>query len=307
MSRFLKQSTASQTRTIGQFVDDTDFKTPETALTIANTDVRLKKNGADDVAKNSGGATHDVNGYYHLTLDATDTNTVGELHLHVQVAGALGVWAVFWVLEEVVYDALFGAAAAGYGTAQTGDSFARLGAPAGASVSADIAAIEAQTDDIGTPAGASIAADIAAVKSETAAILADTTVIGTPAGASVSADIAAVKTETASIQSDTDNIQTRLPETLIGGRMDSNAQAAATDLITSTVLADSAVDEILDDPVEGAITLRQAIRLILAAVAAKLSGAASTTVTIRDVNDTANRIVATVDADGNRTAVVLTP
>ena len=32
---------------------------------------------------------------------------------------------------------------------QTGDSFARLGAPAGASVSADIAAIEAQTDDIG--------------------------------------------------------------------------------------------------------------------------------------------------------------
>lgn len=32
---------------------------------------------------------------------------------------------------------------------QTGDSYARLGAPVGASVSADIAAIEAQTDDIG--------------------------------------------------------------------------------------------------------------------------------------------------------------
>jgi hypothetical protein len=38
---------------------------------------------------------------------------------------------------------------------QTGDSFARLGAPAGASVSADIAAIEAQTDDIGA-AGAGL-------------------------------------------------------------------------------------------------------------------------------------------------------
>lgn len=43
------------------------------------------------------------------------------------------------------------------GTAQTGDSFARLGAPAGASIAADIAAIEAQTDDIGA-AGAGLTA-----------------------------------------------------------------------------------------------------------------------------------------------------
>jgi hypothetical protein len=42
-------------------------------------------------------------------------------------------------------------------TAQTGDAYARLGAPAGASVSADIAAIEAQTDDIGA-AGAGLTA-----------------------------------------------------------------------------------------------------------------------------------------------------
>lgn len=42
-------------------------------------------------------------------------------------------------------------------TVQTGDSFARLGAPAGASISADIAAIEAQTDDIGA-AGAGLTA-----------------------------------------------------------------------------------------------------------------------------------------------------
>ena len=40
-------------------------------------------------------------------------------------------------------------------TVQTGDSFARLGAPAGASVSADVAVIEGQTDDIGV-AGAGL-------------------------------------------------------------------------------------------------------------------------------------------------------
>lgn len=54
-------------------------------------------------------------------------------------------------------------------TAQTGDAFARLGAPAGASVSADIAAIEAQTDDIGA-AGAGLTA----ITTDLAAILVDT-------------------------------------------------------------------------------------------------------------------------------------
>lgn len=43
------------------------------------------------------------------------------------------------------------------GTPQTGDSFARLGAPAGASLSVDVAAIEGQTDDIGI-AGAGLTA-----------------------------------------------------------------------------------------------------------------------------------------------------
>ena len=62
----------------------------------------------------------------------------------------------------------------------------------------------------------------------------------------------------------------------------------------------------LANGVETGYTLRQSTRLMLAALAGKLSGADGTTVTIRDVNDTADRIVATVDSNGNRTAVVLT-
>lgn len=46
------------------------------------------------------------------------------------------------------------------GTAQSGDNFARLGAPAGASIAADIAASFAR---IGAPVGASISADIAGI------------------------------------------------------------------------------------------------------------------------------------------------
>jgi hypothetical protein len=79
--------------------------------------------------------------------------------------------------------------------AQTGDNFARLGAPAGASVSADIAAIEAQTDDIGAAGAGLTAADDA--------ILA---ILGAPVGASLSADVAAVKAQTAAIETDTAEI-----------------------------------------------------------------------------------------------------
>ena len=81
-------NTASQEISIGPFVDETDGFTSETGLTIANTDVRLKKNGADWAAKNSGGATHEEFGNYRITLDATDTNAVGLLEIAVHVAGA---------------------------------------------------------------------------------------------------------------------------------------------------------------------------------------------------------------------------
>lgn len=108
---FLKQSTASQSVVIGPFVDSTDGNTAETALTVNASDIRLSKNGANIVAKNSGGGTHDELGYYTITLDATDTDTVGRLQVMVHVAGALPVYHEFQVLEEAIFDALFAASA----------------------------------------------------------------------------------------------------------------------------------------------------------------------------------------------------
>lgn len=114
MSNFLKQATASQSRSIGPFLDDTDFKTAETGLTIANTDIKLVINGAASANKNSGGGTHRINGVYGVTFDATDTATCGEIEVSVAVAGALPVFKTYVVVEEVVYDMLFGASAIGY-------------------------------------------------------------------------------------------------------------------------------------------------------------------------------------------------
>ena len=62
--------------------------------------------------------------------------------------------------------------------------------------------------------------------------------------------------------------------------------------------------ELLDNQdIETGYSLREALRLVLSSLAGKLSGASGTTITIRNVTDTKNRIVATVDSNGNRTAV----
>lgn len=104
----LRQSTASQEIDLGYFLDSTDGDTEETGLTIANTDIKLRKHGGTTlINKNSGGATHISNGIYHATLDATDTNTAGMLTVYVHVAGALPVKATFNVMTASAYDAKY--------------------------------------------------------------------------------------------------------------------------------------------------------------------------------------------------------
>jgi hypothetical protein len=171
---YLRQSTASQEMLIGPFLDDTDGKTAKTGLTIANTDVKLWKRGATSEAnKNSGGGTHVAAGRYYITLDDTDTNTLGELEINVVMSGALPVQKRCIVLPANVFDSFVlgsdtldinvvdwkGSTA----PAMTGDAYARLGAPAGASVSADVAAIKASVDTVDD-----------FLDTEVAAILADT-------------------------------------------------------------------------------------------------------------------------------------
>lgn len=108
----LRQSTASQEIPLGHFVDDTDGKTAETGLTIANTDIKIWKSGATTLAdKNSGGATHISGGIYYAVLDATDTNTIGPMVIFVAVSGALAVRLECCVLDETVYDVKYGTTA----------------------------------------------------------------------------------------------------------------------------------------------------------------------------------------------------
>lgn len=130
------------------FVSDSDFKTPQTGLTIANTDIKVLKGAATAyVNKTSGGATTLINGDYYCTMDATDTNTLGCGNVGVKVATALYVWEDFTVITTEEYDALF----SNTGPLPTRGVFARGTAQAATSTTVQYAASE--TFQNGAPQG----------------------------------------------------------------------------------------------------------------------------------------------------------
>lgn len=252
-------------------IDESDHVTGLTGLSPT---VTLSKAGGS-FASPAGSVSEVGNGWYKVAGNATDTGTLGPLVLHATATGADPFDREYDVVEfdpqlaaigalmpttagrtldvsatgeagldwsnvgtpsaAVNLSATTVATLAGH-TAQTGDSYARLGAPAGASISADIAAVNTKTTNLpsdpadqslliaatdaivailGTPAGASLAADIAATGGlDAAGVRAavglasanlDTQLgnaysrLGAPVGASISADIAGVKTNTTAI------------------------------------------------------------------------------------------------------------
>lgn len=109
MAIWLKQSTAT-TIVAGPFVDETDGKTAETALTLSQSVCLLwKQGGSGFSAKNeSSSATHRSNGCYTVPLDTTDTGTLGQLILSIHESGALPVRHDFEVVPANVWDSVFG-------------------------------------------------------------------------------------------------------------------------------------------------------------------------------------------------------
>ena len=151
--------------------------------------------------------------------------------------------------------------------------------------------IETDTDviDDGTSGLVKIASDVAA-------ILVDTDVIddGTSGLVKIASDVAAVLVDTG---------------TTLDGKIDTIdgiVDAILLDTGTTGVpLTAAAVDAVLDEVVEGSLTMRQMLRIMLSALALKTAGGGTDTLTSRNVADDNDRITLTVDANGNRTASVL--
>ena len=294
MACYLKQSTAAEIA-LGPFLDDTDGKTAETGLSIAQADVRLKKNNGNWGQKNqSSSATHEENGWYEVPLDTTDTNTLGILVVSVSKSGALPVWREFMVVPANVYDSMVGGSD---------------------NLQVDAVQIEGSdaTDQINAACDTALADYDAPTKAEM-----DARTLASADYATASA-LTTVDSVADGIKAVTDNLPdagalTSLATASALATVDSNVDAILVDTGTTIpgliaalndLSASETGDAVLDEVVEGSTTMRQLLRGFAAALLGKASGLDTTSVAYRDLADTKDRIAATVDADGNRASVTL--
>jgi hypothetical protein len=270
MAGWLKQSTAVDIA-LGPFVDATDGVTAETALTISQADVRLKKNAAAWAQKNdANAATHEENGWYEVALNATDTDTIGILIVAVNESGALPVWREFRVLAANVYDSLVSGSdllqvdtrevggttqTAGDIMADTNDIQSRLPAAlVGGRIDASVGAMAnnvltaaainadaitaAKIADGAIDAGAIADGAITAAKIATNAI--DDDALSADAVTAIQSGLAtaaALDTVDNFLDTEITDIQARLPAALVGGRMDSSVGAMAANVMTAAAAA----------------------------------------------------------------------
>ena len=66
----------------------------------------------------------------------------------------------------------------------------------------------------------------------------------------------------------------------------------------------SIASAVLEEIIEGTLTHKEAMRLLLAILAGLTSGGGSDTLVFRDIGDTKDRLVATVDRNGNRVVII---
>ena len=280
MTIFLKQSTAV-TLMIGPFIDDTDGKSAETVVAITDSNTWLSKNGGAFAVKHeTTHPAHDANpgGYYTCLLDTTDTNTLGVLRLAVHIAGSLPVWQDLSIVPANVWDSLFGADLLDVSTVQW------LGTACHAAGTAGVP--EVAIHDQATALVDAILDEVCTAGHATAGSL------GKLVGDNLNAPVATVDTVVDAILADTGT------DGVVVGTLTADA-------ITANSLSAGAVDKIHDEIVEGTLTARQILRLLLAAIGGETSGGGTVTVIFRDNADTKARITMTVDANGNRSAVVL--
>lgn len=114
MTQWLKQSTATVI-SFGPFVNPTDGVTLVTSLVSAldngTTGIMLAKNGSAFAVRHATvtATTYDAYGNYLVTLDTTDTNTLGRLRMQFAAAAScVPVWMDFVVVAANIFDSFIG-------------------------------------------------------------------------------------------------------------------------------------------------------------------------------------------------------
>lgn len=256
MARWLKQST-SVDLPIGPFLDSTDGVTAETALSLTQPDIRLKKNAANWAQKAAAQSlSHEENGFYEVTLDATDTNTLGHLRLAVFKAGACPVWEDFTVVPANIYDSLIAGSDLLDTEISTLATASALSTVAGY-VDTEVAAIKAKTDNL--PSDPADASDIASAFGTVYSTL-------TTIGGYIDTEVAAIKAKTDNLPSDPADA--------------SDIAAAISGLLTTAMTEAYSTDG-------GTVTVAQALYELLALAQEKSISGTTMTVKKRDGSTTA--------------------
>ena len=112
-----------------------------------------------------------------------------------------------------------------------------------------------------------------------------------------SGGLADIHSDIAAISLLVDDLETRLTATRAGYLDNLSAGVVPTAAQNAAAVAGSTV--------EGTLTYTQSLRVLLSALAGKLSGGGTVNLAFRDTTDAKDRITAVVDANGNRTSITL--
>ena len=248
-----------------------DHVTAATGKTVA---ITISKNGGAFGNPNAGAtnATEVSNGWYKVTLDTTDTNTIGDL----VVRGTATACDDSEQVMEVV-------------SATTGGASNLDVASSTLATAANLATVAGYLDT-------EVAAILAAVDTEVATIVTQT-------GA------AAIRTALGLASANLDTQLDALPTTAELATALGTADDAVLTAIgaLSIPTANDNADALLDraNGIETGITLRNLLRGVGAMLLGKASGGQTGTEVFRAADDSKDRVTMTDDSTGNRTAVTL--
>lgn len=96
-----------------------------------------------------------------------------------------------------------------------------------------------------------------------------------------------------------------LPELLTGQQVQIYITATIDGIDTGFIAESTQAADVLNEVVEDTLSLKDTLRILLAAMAGKSSGGGTSTIKFTDQSGTVNRITASVDDVGNRVNIIL--
>lgn len=243
------EATAAQRRVYLHLVDATDGITAETGEAAGQS--QISTNGAG-FGNTSATLTAVGNGLYYIELTAGELGTVGVIAIRYKSAATAEAQVLAQVVPWDPYDAVRlgmtalpnAAAEAAGGLYTRGSGAGQINQAANGQIDTNVAVMAAGVVTAAAVANGAIDAATFAAGAIDAAAIAANAIDADALAADVTTELQtglATSAALALVQTDTDDIQTRLPAALVGGRIDASVGAMAANVLTATAIAADAI------------------------------------------------------------------